>query len=319
MPRCCQSLEGTGSSFCALSNPPPGILSHDLSAAAVAAASARTAALLGAGPEQTAAAVQDAVHSFFRSLRKQEPPSNRTLYFDLYRDDEEEDHDDEVTCEPADCSAASDGTTPPGLSQSSGNDSSAASDRLKERARHWLESSEFAKSPSWVDRQMALVGGTTPAGMSQPSGNVSCGGSLAGREGMLRTPLAFKTSSHLSLHSGGRATQHTPQASAAGKQFRSPAYEEHETPAKSTAGMHWDAQSLLSGFGRSSPAPAWATSSSDFHVDNPPPALLQGAPLGLPPRPRSLPTPQRYGKLPRVRGVRASQLLDGALTSAFEM
>lgn len=256
-------MERTGSSARALSSPPPGILSYDVSAAAVAAASARTAALLGAGPEQTAAAVEKAVESFFRTLRKQEPTTGRTLYFDLYQDDEEE----ELTCEP-----------------------SGASDR------------------------------TTPTATSQPSGH----------SGVRSIPSPWN-----STCSGGSASQHTPQAFAAGEQFGSPRCGDHETPAESTAGLHWGARSLLSGFGkmeqtgrcssqplgggRPPPAPAWAASSSGFHTDGPPRVLLQGSPSGLQLRPRSRPTPERYGKLPRVRGVRASQLLDGALTSAFEM
>lgn len=268
MSRCCQSYEKTGSSARALSSPPPGILSYDLSIAAVAAASARTAALLGAGPEQTASAVEEAVESFFRTIRKQEPKPSRTLYFDLYQDDDEEDHDDALTCEPADPSAASDQTT--------------------------------------------------PTGTSRPSGHASYGGSSAGGEGMLRTPLAFMASSQLSPHSGGSA----PRAYSAGPRISSPWCGEHETPAGSTAGMHWDSHNLLSGCGNAPPAPAWAASSSGFHADGPPSALQQASPcgpLGLPPRPRSRPPPQQYGKLPRTRGARASQMMDGALTSAFAL
>lgn len=263
-PRCCQSHEKTGSSARALSSPPPGILSYDLSIAAVAAASARTAALLGAGPEQTASAVEEAVESFFRTIRKQEPKPNpsRTLYFDLYQDDEEGDHDDDevLTCEPADPSAASDQTT--------------------------------------------------PTGTSRPSGHASYGGSSAGGEGMLRTPLAFMANSQLSPHSGGSA----PRAYSAGPHISSPWCGDRETPAESTAG-------------NAPPAPAWAASSSGFNVDGPPHDLQQAAlqqasssgPLGLPPRPRSRPPGQNYGKLPRSRGVRASQMLDGALNSAFTL
>jgi len=278
MPRCCQSLEQTGSSASALSNPPPGIFSRDVSVAAVAAASARTAAILGAGPEQTAAAVEEAVHSFFRTLHKREPTQSRAVYFDLYRDDEEEEHGDEVTCVPVDSSAANDGTTNDGTT----ND------------------------------------GTTQADMS-PLRNASCGGSMAGGDRMLRTPLAATTSNHLTPHRGGSATQHSQRASATGKQFKSPWCEEYETPVKSTARVFWDEHSLLSGFGRPLPAPAWVAGNSGFHPESPPRALLQAAPLGLPSRPRSLLTPHRYGKLPRDKGVRASQLLDGALKSAFEM
>jgi len=263
--RACQSYEKTGSSARALSSPPSN-LSYDVSIAAVAAASARTAALLGAGPEQTASAVEEAVESFFRTIRKQEPKPSRTLYFDLYRDDEEEDHDDELTCEPPDPSVASDRTT--------------------------------------------------PTGTSRPSEHASYGGSSSGGDGMLHTPLAYMASSQLSPHSGGSAAR----SFSAGTVLRNPWCGEQETSAESTAGMCWDAHSLLSGYGGSPPpAPAWAAAScgGGFHADGPPRATLQGPPLALPPRPRSRPAPQGYGKLPRSRGVRASQLLDGALTSAF--
>jgi len=283
LPRCCPSYEKIGSSARALSSPPPGILSYDLSIAAVAAASARTAALLGAGPEQTASAVEDAVESFFRTMRKQEPKPSRTLYFDLYQDDEEEDDDDERTCEPAEPFADS------------------ASDRI---------------TPTGSDR-------ITPTGTSRSSGHASYGGSSPGDEGTLHTPLAHMANSRLSPHSGGSGTR----AFSAGAQLRNPwSGGGLQTAAESSAGMHWDAHNPLSGIGNLPPAPAWAASSgAGFHTDGPsghwPPGSSHlsspRSPLGLPPRPRARPPPPRYGKLPRSKGVRASQLLDGALTSAF--